>query len=129
MYGIANLLTRKQTKPDGTPLDEPKGHKLFPESREQDPAKWRLASPVSHISKASPPTLILHGTADSTVDRDQSVELERALRAAGVEVTLRMIEGATHAWALQTKDFDLRDEVAAFFDRHLAAPGRKNPRP
>lgn len=119
MYGVANLLTRKQTKPDGTPLEELKGHALFPESREQDPAKWRLASPVSHVTPKSPPTLILHGTADNVVDRDQSRELERVLRAAGVEVTLRMVEGATHAWPIQTKDFDLRPEVTAFFDRHL----------
>jgi acetyl esterase/lipase len=129
MYGVANLLTRKQTKPDGTPLDEWKGHALFPESREQDPEKWRLASPVAHLSAKSPPTLILHGTNDNVVDRDQSKELEQALRAAGAEVKLVMVPGATHAWALKTEKFDLRDEVVGFFDKHLKpnGGGRRDP--
>ncbi len=56
-----------------------------------------------------------------TVDRDQSKELDRALKAAGVESTLIMVEGATHAWPLKTAAFDHTGEVVAFFDRHLKA--------
>jgi dipeptidyl aminopeptidase/acylaminoacyl peptidase len=119
MYGVTNLLTRRSTNPDGTPNDTLKGHHLFPESREEDPAKWRLASPVSHIKRDSPPTLTLHSPADTVVDRDQAHELDRALRAAGAESTLKLVEGATHAWPLKTKTFDLTGEVVAFFDRHL----------
>jgi acetyl esterase/lipase len=119
MYGVSNLLTRRRTHPDGEPAMELKGHHLFPESREEAPEKWRLASPVSHVRRDSPPTLTLHGTADTVVDRDQAHELHRALRAAGADSTLRFVDGATHAWALRTKDFDLRGEVVAFFDRHL----------
>ena len=119
MYGVGNLLTRRMTEPDGSPTDEFKGHQLFPESREQAPEKWRLASPVSHIKRDSPPTLTLHGTADTVVDRDQAIELDLALRAAGAQSTLRLVEGATHAWPLRTKSFDLTGEVLAFFDRHL----------
>lgn len=119
MYGVTNLLTRRYTDPDGTPNDTLKGHHLFPESREEDPAKWRLASPVSHIKRNSPPTLTLHGPADTVVDRDQAHELDRTLRAAGAESTLKLVEGATHAWPLKTKSFDLTGEVVGFFDRHL----------
>jgi acetyl esterase/lipase len=119
MYGVSNLLTRRMTEPDGSPTDELKGHQLFPESREQAPEKWRLASPVSHIKRDSPPTLTLHGTADAVVDRDQAIELDLALRAAGAPSALRLVEGATHAWPLKTKSFDLTGEVLAFFDRHL----------
>lgn len=121
MYGITNLLTRKETKPDGTPLDIPKGHALFRGSRDEVPDLWRLASPVTHVSPRVPPTLILHGTADAVVDRDQATELERVLRSAGAEVRLLKVEGATHAWPLRTRDFDLTDEVVAFFDAHLKA--------
>ena len=122
MYGITNLLTRKETKKDGTPTEVLKDQRLFSGSREKMPAKWRNASPVSHISKDSPPTLIYHGTADNVVDRDQSKELHQALQAAGVESTLRMIEGAGHAWPLRTKDFDFTGEVIAFFNKHLGKP-------
>lgn len=119
MYGIANLVTRRRTDRDGTPNGPPAGHALFPESRESAPAKWRLASPVSHVTAASPPTLILHGTRDTTVDRDQSAELAKVLEAAGVEHRLIMVEGANHAWALRTRDFDHTGDVVAFFDKHL----------
>ncbi|MEP4078365.1 alpha/beta fold hydrolase [Haloferula sp.] len=119
MYGITNLLTRKVAQEDGTPTEELKEHRLFSGSREKYPAKWRNASPVSHVSKDSPPTLIYHGTADEVVDRDQSKELHRALQAAGAESTLRMIPGAGHAWPLKTSKFDFTGEVTAFFDKHL----------
>ena len=119
MYGISNLLTRKVTAEDGTPTEEFKEHRLFPQSREEAPAKWRNASPVTYINKNSPPTLSLHGSADSTVDRDQSKELHETLKAANVESTLFLVEGANHAWPLRTKNFDYTDEVTAFFDKHL----------
>ncbi|MDQ8190669.1 sulfatase-like hydrolase/transferase [Roseibacillus persicicus] len=119
MYGITNLLTRQYTEKDGTPNGKLKGHRLFKEEREEAPAKWRNASPVNYINAQTPPTLIFHGTEDATVDRDQSKELHALLQKAGVDSTLRMIEGADHAWPLQTKDFDLRGEMVAFFDKHL----------
>ena len=119
MYGITNLLTRQLTDDDGNPTGELKDHRLFPQDREEAPAKWRNASPVNHISKESPPTLILHGTKDTTVDRDQSKELLAALKKAGVESELEMIKGAGHAWPLETKRADLRSKVVEFFDRHL----------
>ena len=119
MYGITNLLTRKVTDDEGKPTDELKEHRLFKKDRVDGMAMWRNASPVNHINESSPPTLIFHGTRDTTVDRDQSKELHAALTKAGVDSTLRLIEGAGHAWPLKTKDFDLRSEVVEFFDRHL----------
>ena len=119
MYGITNLMTRKVAMKDGTPTDELKSHRLFRESREEDPEKWKIASPVNHVSEDSPPTLIFHGTRDKVVDRDQSKELYALLQKAGVESELQMIEGAKHAWPLKTSDFDLRPEMIRFFDKHL----------
>ena len=120
MYGISNILTRQGTdasgKPDGRPLGETQ---LFREKPADAPEKWKSASPVSHIRHDSPPTLILHGTADTTVDRDQSTELHAALTAAGVESKLIMAEGANHAWPLKTAQFDHTGDVVAFFDQHL----------
>ena len=119
MYGIANLLTRRVTLKDGTPTKELKTHRLFKESREENPDKWRAASPVNYVDAKSPPTLILHGTKDTTVDRNQSKELYGVLEKAGFESKLKLIEGAGHAWPLKTDKFDLRPEVVAFFNRHL----------
>lgn len=125
MYGISNLATRQGTDESGKPDGKYRlTTQLFPESAAAAPEKWKLASPVSHITKTSPPTLTLHGTADTTVDRDQSKELHEALMAAGVESKLIMVEGANHAWPLKTKKFDHTGDVVAFFDRHLKQAAR-----
>lgn len=120
MYGISNLFTRQGTDKSGKPDGKIRTTtQLFPERAAAAPAKWKLASPVSHVKSDSPPTFTLHGTADTTVDRDQSEELDRALKAAGAESTLIRVPGANHAWALKTAGFDHTGDVVRFFDRHL----------
>ncbi len=119
MYGISNLLTRQGTDAVGKPNGKLSDTRLLKESREAAPEKWKAASPVNYIRNDSTPTLTLHGTRDTTVDRDQSTELDRALKAAGVESKLIMVEGANHAWPLKTEKFDYTGEVIGFFDRHL----------
>ena len=120
MYGITNLLTRKVADKKGVPTKELKEHRLFSKDREQAPAMWRNASPINYIDKNSPPTLIFHGTRDTTVDRDQSKELFAALQKAGVPSELQMVDGAGHAWPLKTKNFDFRSKVVEFFNKNLA---------
>jgi acetyl esterase/lipase len=126
MYGPTDLATRRKTDAEGKPIGDPllTGTSLFPESYGQSPEKWKLASPVSHISAKSPPTLILHGTKDTTVDRDQSTELAAKLKAAGVEHQLLFVEGAGHTfdlekWSRKPLSTDLRPVVIGFFDKHL----------
>jgi acetyl esterase/lipase len=119
MYGISNLLTRQGTDASGKPNGKLSDTRLLKESRDAAPEKWKAASPVSYIQKSTPPTLTLHGSNDTTVDRDQSAELDRKLIAAGAESKLIMVEGANHAWPLKTSKFDYTGEVVGFFDRHL----------
>lgn len=120
MYGITNLATRQGTDPNGTPDGKVSDNtQLFSETLTAAPEKWKQASPVSYVQRDCPPTLILHGTHDTTVDRDQSKELEKALKSAGAISQLIMVEGANHAWPLKTGKFDYTDEVVAFFDKHV----------
>jgi len=58
----------------------------------------RLASPFYHIDPDDPPFLILHGSDDQTVPVEQSIAFDEALRAAGVDTTLIVIEGAGHGF-------------------------------
>lgn len=126
LYGIADVRTRQKIDPDGTPAGQARDKTaLFPTvSLEQDPALWAKASPVTHVKKSSPPTLILHGTKDTTVDRDQPKQLAAKLKEAGVEHQLIMIEGVGHTFDLTTwrgkpLPTDMTPVVLAFFDKHV----------
>lgn len=125
MYGITDLLTRRKTDEQGTPIGEPvQTSALLPTKASEDRATWELASPVYHINASTPPTLILHGRADTTVDRDQSIELAEKLKAANVEHELILLDGIGHTFDLQTwrrkpLPRDLRPVVLDFFDTHL----------
>jgi acetyl esterase/lipase len=62
------------------------------------PGAAAQASPVTHVSPAAPPFLLLHGAADRFVPCVQSERLYDALLEAGVEVELDVFEGADHMW-------------------------------
>lgn len=121
LYGITDLLTRQAVNKDGTPNGKLLQPALFTDKREQNPEKWRLASPVYHITSSSPPTFTIHGTADTTVDRDQAKELVDKLKEKGVEHEFLSIPGVGHAFTLDDErlPYDLRPKVIEFFDKHL----------
>lgn len=83
------------------------------------PELYRQFSPLTYLDKSDPPFLILHGTADKTVDVEQSKILDAALAKHGIEHHLEIIEGAPHTFHLQPSQKDLRPLVLAFFDKHL----------
>ena len=82
-------------------------------------AEYQRASPVFQATKDDPPMLIMHGTADTTVDPEQSKLLDAACAKAGIEHQLVIVEGAPHSFHLQPKQKDLRPIVIGFFDKHL----------
>lgn len=92
---------------------------MLGQRRIEAPDLYRQASPITYLKKGQPPFLILHGTADKTVEVEQSKRFAEALGKAGVEHQLVIIEGAPHTFDLQPKQRDLRPLVVAFFDRHL----------
>lgn len=65
-----------------------------------------------------PPTALLHGLADDSVDASQSVNAEQALKKLGIEVLLETVEGKGHG-------FDIM-EVSPDTDVDAFEPG-KNP--
>lgn len=85
---------------------------------QQRPDLVARANPITYITGAEPPFLIVHGDHDPLVPHDQSVRLYNALRSAGVEATLHTIAGAGHG----TPEFytsEITALVDAFFDRYL----------
>jgi acetyl esterase/lipase len=58
----------------------------------------RLVSPVTHVSKASAPVLLLHGTKDTLVPMAQSELLLERYQKAGAKAELVKIENGVHAF-------------------------------
>lgn len=54
------------------------------------------ASPLSYVSADDPPCLVIHGDRDDSIPAAQSVQFDAALRAAGVDSTLVLLEGTGH---------------------------------
>ena len=59
--------------------------------------------PENQCDPQDPPVLILHGTADTTVDIAQSDAMAKALRAAKVSHEYVVVEGAPHTFDLHPK--------------------------
>ncbi|WP_233215448.1 alpha/beta hydrolase [Rhodopirellula bahusiensis] len=56
----------------------------------------QAASPITYVTKNSPPFLIFHGDLDARVPMMQSIYLNSMLKAHGVESRLVEVEGARH---------------------------------
>ena len=81
-----------------------------------------LLSPVYGDLSGFPPTILISGTRDLLLSN--TVRVHRKLRQAGVDASLHVFEGQSHAQYLfdeaapETKE--AFDEIAAFFDARLA---------
>ena len=53
-------------------------------------------SPVAHVSRDAPPVFTIHGEQDTLVPVMQATRLDKALKAAGVDSTVRVIPGMGH---------------------------------
>lgn len=88
----------------------------LPEFREAAQA----ASPLAHVTPDDPPCLVIHGERDDQVPLDQGVKLAAALRAAGVESRLVVLEGAGHKLPLDRGSTAGR-ALLEFLDRTLTS--------
>ena len=59
-------------------------------------AATTVANPLTYISSADPPFLILHGSRDTLISPSQTLILHNALIAAGAHSTRYVLEGAGH---------------------------------
>jgi acetyl esterase/lipase len=99
-YGVADLTSPPaQTPPPENAAQPPPElltapHDLLVGGQDQD--AYAAASPISYVTSAAPPFLLVHGTADTVVRYLHSEVLAQALTEAGVPVRLVPVEGADH---------------------------------
>ena len=97
---------------NATKIYVPAGHDL------KDPQ----LSPIFGDFKGLPPAILTSGTRDLFLSN--TVRVHRKLRQAGVEATLQVFEGMSHAQYLFDADApetkEAFGEITGFFDRHLA---------
>jgi len=73
-------------------------------------------SPVYHVTKESPPMLIIHGNADKLVPIQQAEIMIAKLKEADVPAELVVKPGAQHGWPAMDKDLKT---IADWFDKYL----------
>jgi acetyl esterase/lipase len=56
----------------------------------------QAASPIAHVSGDYPPTMLVHGTADTRVPHAMTLRMYQALEQAGVPVDLQLYAGQDH---------------------------------
>ena len=78
----------------------------------------RYINPVSYITPAAPPFLLLHGTADTTVPFEQSEILYEALTAKNIDTQLVALKGEEHAVPAFFQQ-PVWDMIADFFKKKL----------
>ena len=91
---------------------------VFGKSCKTDPEVYKKASPVTYVSKAAPPVLILHGTFDLIVPVIHSENLQKKLTGAGATAELITVRGEGHGWTGPTFTRTTNDALK-FLDAHL----------
>jgi acetyl esterase/lipase len=76
-------------------------------------------SPVTYLTKAMPPTLIIHGDKDRLVPFQQAEVLMAKLEGLGVKHKLVVREGKDHGWAELPADISV---LGQWIDEHLPKP-------
>lgn len=90
---------------------------------EGDAEAAKLASPVHHVTAEFPPTLLVHGTDDTTVPVSASMRMYEELVAAGVPVDLHLYAEQPHAFDAQPSfGRQVAAEMLLFLDRYVPAP-------
>jgi dienelactone hydrolase len=82
--------------------------------KKTDEAFGKTISPIHYVNKKSPPTLIIHGNADSTVPYQQSVDLLKLYQDAGVKSQLITVEGGGHGKFTKEKNAELVKNTIEF---------------
>lgn len=74
----------------------------------------KSVSPISYVTKNSPPIFIVHGDADPTVPYHQSVDLYKKLQELGVKSEFLTVEGGLHGKFDKEKNTEIAEAMLKF---------------
>jgi acetyl esterase/lipase len=120
-YGAFDL--NETEEPQGSALGVPMLERVLGCNPDDCADAAAAASPITYVSKATPPMLLIHGTADTSVPIRQSEAMAMRMRAAGASVRLVPVAGSEHGFVGDTPEATRRDSREAlalsfaFFDR------------
>jgi len=98
-YGPTDLAEGWRAPPHPDPLDVRAVLQAYlGGTPDEVPGRYRDASPISHVTAGSPPTLLVYGTRDHIVEARFGRDLHDRLRAAGASSVLLEIPWAEHAF-------------------------------
>lgn len=115
-YGPTDLFQiPQQMLPGSGPLEGPNSREsaLIGADCAKNKELAAAASPITYVTSGAPPFFIAHGTSDMFVPPLQSSTFANALRAAGADVELYLVEGANHFWFLPDGSIDAVEKVFA----------------
>ena len=83
----------------------------------------KAASPVYQVTPSYPPTMLVHGTADTQVDYSNSMRFFKALEEAGVPVDMHLYAGQDHIFDREPMFADaVCDAMELFIERYVPVP-------
>jgi acetyl esterase/lipase len=96
-----------------------------PEHKSSSPAFWlgdnakneafiQSVSPITYLTKNSPPIFIVHGDADPTVPYQQSVDLYKKLQELGVKSEFFTVPGGLHGKFDKDKNTEINEAIFKF---------------
>ena len=98
-YGPVDLLDGYRNPPSPDPLDVRAIEEAFlGGTPDQQPDRYRAASPITLVSRALPPSLLIYGARDHIVQSRFGALLDARLRAAGATSVFLEIPWAEHAF-------------------------------
>jgi acetyl esterase/lipase len=83
-------------------------------SRANDEAFAKTVSPLTYVTKNSPPTFVVHGDADPVVPYEQGVELYDKLQKTGVKSEFITVAGGGHGKFTNEKKTEIYEHIMAF---------------
>jgi dipeptidyl aminopeptidase/acylaminoacyl peptidase len=87
--------------------------------RRTDREQMNAVSPALHAPNFRAPVLLIHGDADENVPIEQSVRMDKALRAAGKKVEFVIVEKEGHNFSKRSSDLKVMSELEKFIAANI----------